>query len=44
MDDSVLTVLGLVAGVALLYLGSRIRARARNRAEARRRPTDPGSQ
>jgi hypothetical protein len=30
LDDSTWTTLGIIAGVALLYLGSRIRSRARN--------------
>ena len=36
MDDTTLTVLGLVVGVSLLVLGSRIRSRAR-----RAKPTAP---
>jgi len=39
MDDSVLYVIGLVVGVGLLYLGSRIRSRARSRG----RPGGPGA-
>jgi hypothetical protein len=31
MSDSVLTTLGLVVGVALLFLASRIRSKARSR-------------
>jgi len=31
MDESVRVALGIAAGVALLYLGSRIRSRARTR-------------
>ncbi len=37
MDNEYLVVLGLVVGVGLLYLGSRIRSKARNRP---RPPTD----
>jgi hypothetical protein len=39
MDDSTRVILGLVVGVALLYLGSRIRSRARRSA----RPPGPGT-
>ncbi len=39
MDESVLVVVGIVVGVALLYLGSRIRSRAR----IRQRPTKDAS-
>ncbi len=39
MDESVLVVMGIVVGMALLYLGSRIRGRARTG----QRPTDDGS-
>jgi hypothetical protein len=31
VDDPLLTILGLVVGVSLLYLGSRIRSKARQR-------------
>lgn len=40
MDDSLLTVLAIAAGVALLYFGSRIRSRSR--ARSRRPDTDAG--
>jgi hypothetical protein len=39
VDDSILTIVALVAGVALLYLGSRIRQRG---ARARRPPPQGG--
>ena len=39
MDESTWTVLGIAVGVTLLYLGSRMRSRAR----ARQRPTKDAS-
>jgi threonine/homoserine/homoserine lactone efflux protein len=39
MDDQVMMILGIVGGVALLYLGSRIRRRSLQRP---RPPEDPG--
>ena len=44
MDDSDWTLVGLVAGVSLLFLGNRIRAWGRARAERNRaRPPASGS-
>jgi len=40
VDDSVLTTLGLIVGVALLYMGARIRRRSQQR--VRRPDNDAG--
>ena len=42
MDDSLLMILGIAAGVALLYAGSVIRSRTRNRPRSRGRDDGAG--